>query len=93
MLSHRKMRPLRSSRPQRLRGKPLTKDEMEEMLQPLGGKYLNIVAGDRVVLLEGRDKGKIGEIVSTAPRRGECVVKGLNMVSCNPLSASFSVPL
>jgi len=33
-----------------------------------------------VVLLEGRDKGKIGKIASTDLKTGECTVTGLNMV-------------
>jgi len=41
---------------------------------------VNIVADDRVVLLEGRDKGKIGKVVSTDPKRNECTVEGCNMV-------------
>jgi ribosomal protein L24 len=44
---------------------------------------LNIVKGDRVVLLEGRDKGKIGKITNVDTKRVECTVEGLNMV-CKP---------
>lgn len=70
---------------QRTRGQPLKYSEREEKLKSVGGRYLNIVKGDRVVLLVGRDKGKIGEIMETDPQRGECKVRGLNMVSFNCL--------
>jgi large subunit ribosomal protein L24 len=66
---------------QRTRGQPLDIRKRDEVLKDVGGRYLNIVAGDRVVLLEGRDKGKIGKITSTDARRGTCTVEGLNMVS------------
>ncbi len=64
----------------RLRGKELAFEEKEEALAPFGGRWLNIVKGDRVVLLEGRDKGQIGEISAVDASRVECTVKGLNMV-------------
>jgi large subunit ribosomal protein L24 len=65
---------------QRIRGQPVQRARLEEVLKPVGGKYLNIVAGDRVVLLEGRDKGKIGKITETSAKTGECTVEGMNMV-------------
>ncbi|KAI9761171.1 MAG: hypothetical protein M4579_001218 [Chaenotheca gracillima] len=40
----------------------------------------NIVEGDRVVILEGRDKGKIGRVRSTSKEKDEVMVEGLNMV-------------
>lgn len=39
-----------------------------------------IVVGDRVVIIEGRDKGRIGQVSSVDRKRHEAVVKGLNMV-------------
>ncbi|KAI9793505.1 MAG: hypothetical protein M1816_007937 [Peltula sp. TS41687] len=39
-----------------------------------------IVAGDRVVIIEGRDKGRIGPVVRVDRKRHEAVVKGLNLV-------------
>jgi large subunit ribosomal protein L24 len=36
---------------------------------------------DRVVLIEGRDKGKIGKVTDTDPGKGTCTVEGLNLVS------------
>jgi large subunit ribosomal protein L24 len=65
---------------QRLRGPLLEARERWEALKSVGGRHLNIVADDRVVLLEGRDKGKIGKVISTDLMRAECVVEGLNMV-------------
>lgn len=39
-----------------------------------------IVANDRVVIVEGRDQGRIGEVINVNKRKHECTVKGLNMV-------------
>jgi large subunit ribosomal protein L24 len=63
----------------RLRGKELTLDERLK-LNPDGGRYPTIVAGDRVVLLQGRDKGKIGKVAALDAARQEVTVEGLNMV-------------
>lgn len=63
----------------RMQGRQLSMEERLE-LNPTGGRYPTIVAQDRVVLLEGRDKGKIGKIVSVDRKRQECTVEGLNMV-------------
>lgn len=43
-----------------------------------GAKNLNLVEGDRVVLLEGPDKGKIGKITTVQQDKMEVVVEGLN---------------
>ncbi|KAI9882070.1 MAG: hypothetical protein M1823_006191 [Watsoniomyces obsoletus] len=58
--------------PQRLQGflKPV---EKRAEAQP-------IVAGDRVVLVEGRDQGRIGRVISVDKKRHECTVQGLNLV-------------
>lgn len=66
---------------QRSRGQELAYNNRIEMLKSVGGRYLTIVKGDRVVLLEGRDKGKIGTVAQTDAARGEVTVDGLNMVS------------
>jgi len=63
----------------RMQGRELSMTERLE-LNPLGGRYANIVTGDRVVLLEGKDKGKIGKITAVDRRRQECTIDGLNMV-------------
>jgi large subunit ribosomal protein L24 len=63
----------------RLRGEEL---DMKKRLEvnPSGGRYPTIVKGDRVVLLEGHDKGRIGKISEIDFKRQECTVEGLNMV-------------
>ncbi|KAI9845376.1 MAG: hypothetical protein M1838_001776 [Thelocarpon superellum] len=43
-------------------------------------RFWNIVVGDRVVLVDGRDKGKIGEVSAIYGKSEEVMVKGLNMV-------------
>jgi large subunit ribosomal protein L24 len=68
-----------------MRGPTLTTPERRDALKDVGGRYLTLVKGDRVVLLEGRDKGKIGKITATDRIRAECTVEGLNMV-CNSQS-------
>jgi large subunit ribosomal protein L24 len=63
-----------------MRGRELTLEERLKV-NPEGGRYANIVAGDRVVILEGRDKGKIGQVESVDAKSQELVVEGLNLVS------------
>ncbi len=63
----------------RLRGRELTLEERLK-LNPEGGRYPTIVAGDRVVILQGRDKGKIGKVAALDAARQEVTVEGLNMV-------------
>ncbi|OJJ47480.1 hypothetical protein ASPZODRAFT_130970 [Penicilliopsis zonata CBS 506.65] len=41
-------------------------------------KYINIAAGDRVCLMKGKDKGKIGEVVRVDPETETVTVKDLN---------------
>jgi large subunit ribosomal protein L24 len=67
--------------PDQIRGMELDYRKRDEILESVGGRFLNIVKGDRVVLLEGRDKGKIGKIIDTSPKSGTCTLDGLNMVS------------
>ncbi|ETS77454.1 hypothetical protein PFICI_11328 [Pestalotiopsis fici W106-1] len=43
-----------------------------------GAKNLNLVEGDRVVLLEGPDKGQIGKITNLQKEKMEVIVEGLN---------------
>jgi large subunit ribosomal protein L24 len=66
---------------QALRGPILENDARKKARELIGGKYMNIVKGDRVVLLEGRDKGKIGKITQVDTDRCEFTVEGLNMVT------------
>ena len=39
-----------------------------------------IKKGDRVVVLAGRDKGRVGEVTQVIPRETRAVVRGVNMV-------------
>jgi large subunit ribosomal protein L24 len=72
---------------QRARGQDLPKEKLEEKLKFWGGKkFLNLRQGDRVVLLEGRDKGKIGTVKDVNTRSAEVAVEGLNMVRSPPES-------
>jgi len=66
---------------QRLRGRVWTPARRKELLKPWGGeKWLNIAKGDRVVMLEGREKGRIGEITNIDLERCQVTLKGMNMV-------------
>ncbi len=39
-----------------------------------------IKKGDKVVVLAGRDKGKVSEVLSVAPKDEKAIVRGVNMV-------------
>jgi large subunit ribosomal protein L24 len=39
-----------------------------------------IKKGDKVVVLTGRDKGKVSEVISVAPKDARAIVRGVNMV-------------
>ncbi|KAF7940769.1 uncharacterized protein EAE97_006955 [Botrytis byssoidea] len=55
--------------------------EILEILDLWGGKkHLNITAGDRVVVISGRDKGKIGKVEKVDMQRAEVTCDGLNMI-------------
>ena len=41
---------------------------------------LNVKKGDRVVVITGKDKGKIGEVLAAFPREDRVVVQGVNKV-------------
>lgn len=76
--------------PQISQGPILYRPDMEDKLAPWGGKYLNLRERDRVVLLEGHDKGKVGKISKIDRSRAEVTVEGLNMVClCFPVSNSL----
>jgi large subunit ribosomal protein L24 len=61
---------------------PLSEKVKEARCAWLGGtKNLNLVQGDRVVLLEGADAGRIGHIGSIDHERCEVTVPELNKVS------------
>lgn len=63
----------------RIRGETMSLAE-RLLVNPEGGRYANIVVNDRVVLLEGRDKGKIGKVIEVDAKRQEITVEGLNLV-------------
>ncbi|KAF2625623.1 hypothetical protein BU25DRAFT_412658 [Macroventuria anomochaeta] len=42
-------------------------------------KYFPIVKGDRVVVTKGKEKGKIGIVMTVVPRTHEVIVTGINM--------------
>ncbi|KAK2625324.1 hypothetical protein QTJ16_005693 [Diplocarpon rosae] len=66
---------------QRAQGRTLHGKEISDILEFWGGaKNINIVKGDRVVILHGRDKGKIGFVTRVDVKRAEASVKGLNMI-------------
>lgn len=59
----------------------LRKVDAEKIMEKWGGsKLLNIREGDRVVILAGNDKGKIGKVEKIDKERAEVVCVGLNMV-------------
>jgi large subunit ribosomal protein L24 len=64
--------------PRRMRGEEIPYEERKKQMG--GGVYPLIVPGDRVVILEGMDKGRIGPVQSIDVKRQEIVVEGLNMV-------------
>ena len=39
-----------------------------------------IKKGDRVVVLAGRDKGRVGEVLGVLPKENRALVRGINMV-------------
>ncbi len=40
---------------------------------------MHVKKGDTVQVIAGKDKGKVGEIILTLPKKGEVVVKGVNI--------------
>ena len=40
-----------------------------------------IKKGDRVVVLSGKDKGKIGEVTKAMPKEGKVLVSGVNIIT------------
>ena len=43
-------------------------------------RKFKVKKGDKVIVLTGRDKGKIGEILSMQPARARAIVQGVNMI-------------
>ncbi len=44
-------------------------------------KNLHVKSGDRVVILAGKDKGKMGNVKKSIPSESKVVVEGLNMIT------------
>ncbi len=44
-------------------------------------KGLHVKSGDRVVILAGKDKGKMGNVKKSIPSDSKVVVEGLNMIT------------
>lgn len=44
-------------------------------------KKLHVKQGDTVMVISGKDAGKIGKVQSALPREGKIVVEGVNMVT------------
>lgn len=44
-------------------------------------KSLNVKTGDRVMVIAGKDKGKLGNIKKTNPSEAKVVVEGANLVT------------
>lgn len=53
-------------------------------------KTLNVKTGDRVMVIAGKDKGKIGNVKKTNPSETKIVVEGANLVTksqkANPMA-------
>jgi large subunit ribosomal protein L24 len=49
---------------------------------------LKIKKGDRVIVRTGRDRGKIGEVLSVLPKRSRVLVQGVNMVKRHTRASS-----
>jgi len=61
-------------------GVEINREEKARRLIAWGGSKANVRIGDRVVALAGRDKGKIGKIVSIDSKKLEAKVEDLNKV-------------
>jgi large subunit ribosomal protein L24 len=45
------------------------------------GTKLKIKKKDRVIVITGKDKGKIGEVTSVMPKENRIIVAGINMIA------------
>ena len=44
---------------------------------------MNIKKNDKVVVLSGKDKGKVGKVLEAMPAAGKGVVEGVNVATCH----------
>lgn len=49
--------------------------------QNLQKQSLHVKTGDRVIVISGKDKGKIGSIKKSLPRENKITVEGVNIVT------------
>ncbi len=42
---------------------------------------IHLKSGDKVVVLNGKDRGKQGKIIAVSPKEGKLIVEGVNLVS------------
>ncbi len=42
---------------------------------------VHVKSGDRVVVINGKDRGKQGKILEVSPKEGKVIVEGVNIVS------------
>lgn len=42
---------------------------------------MKLKTGDRVIVITGADKGKVGEIIQTMPKDNRVIVEGVNMIT------------
>lgn len=61
---------------------------MKTKKQP--GNKIHIKTGDRVVVISGKDKGKVGNIKKTMPKLNKVIVEDVNMITkamrANPMA-------
>jgi large subunit ribosomal protein L24 len=41
---------------------------------------MKIKKGDTVLIIKGKDRGKVGEVIKAIPKENRIIVKGLNLV-------------
>jgi len=51
------------------------------MAKPVENKTIHVKTGDRVLVISGKDKGKIGNVKKALPKEGKVVVEGANMIT------------
>jgi len=42
---------------------------------------VHVKRGDTVVVIAGKDKGKVGEVLKVIPKKNRVIVKGVNMIT------------
>lgn len=60
------------------------------MTKSTNKKQLHVKTGDRVYVISGKDKGKVGNVKKALPRKGKVVVEGVNVITkatkANPMA-------